>query len=168
MAVDPHRLLNLELPDHECSWTQRDCQIYALATGFGQDPMDERELPYVVEGPDFKVSPTAAITLYYDDRWMRESGVDLAMSLHGEQRNIFHRPIPPLGPRAGFFPYHRHSRQGTGAGSAGGLRTGAERRRQRRSAGHQHPHQLCPGRRRDRLLYRPTGAAPPRRDRPTR
>ena len=43
------------------------------------------------------VSPTAAITLYYDDRWMRESGVNLAMSLHGEQRNVFHRPIPPDG-----------------------------------------------------------------------
>lgn len=97
MAVDPDRLLNLELPDHECSWTERDCQIYALATGFGQDPMDERELDFVVEGPDFKVSPTNAITLYYDDRWMKESGVNLAMSLHGEQRNIFHRPLPPSG-----------------------------------------------------------------------
>lgn len=97
MAVDPQRLLTLELPDHECAWTQRDCQLYALATGFGQDPLDEQELPYLLEGPAFRVSPTAAITLYYDDRWMRESGVNLAMSLHGEQRNIFHRPIPPDG-----------------------------------------------------------------------
>jgi acyl dehydratase len=85
------------LPEHECAWTQRDCQLYALATGFGQDPVDERELRYLLEGPGFVVSPTAAITLYYDDRWMRESGVDLAMSLHGEQRNVFHRPIPPDG-----------------------------------------------------------------------
>ncbi len=97
MAVDPQRLLALELPDHECAWTQRDCQLYALATGFGQDPVDEQELLYLLEGPGFRVSPTAAITLYYDDRWMRESGVNLAMSLHGEQRNIFHRPIPPDG-----------------------------------------------------------------------
>jgi acyl dehydratase len=97
MAVNPQRLLALELPEHECAWTQRDCQLYALATGFGQDPLDEQELRYLVEGPGFLVSPTAAITLYYDDRWMRESGVNLAMSLHGEQRNIFHRPIPPDG-----------------------------------------------------------------------
>ncbi len=97
MAVDPQRLLTLELPEHECAWTQRDCQLYALATGFGQDPLDEQELSYLLEGPAFRVSPTAAITLYYDDRWMRESGVNLAMSLHGEQRNIFHRPIPPDG-----------------------------------------------------------------------
>jgi acyl dehydratase len=95
MAIEPQRLLDLRLPEHECAWTQRDCQLYALATGFGQDPVDERELRYVLEGPGFAVSPTAAITLYYDDRWMRESGVDLAMSLHGEQRNIFHRAIPP-------------------------------------------------------------------------
>lgn len=97
MPVDPARLLALELPDHECAWTQRDCQLYALATGFGQDPVDERELRYVFEGPGFQVSPSAAVTLYYDDRWMRESGVDLAMSLHGEQRQLFHRPIPPEG-----------------------------------------------------------------------
>lgn len=97
MAVDPQRLLALQLPDHECSWTQRDCQLYALATGFGQDTVDEHELRYLLEGPGFLVSPTAAITLYYDDRWMRESGVDLAMSLHGEQRNVFHRAIPPDG-----------------------------------------------------------------------
>ena len=97
MPVDPARLLALELPDHECAWTQRDCQLYALATGFGQDPVDERELRYVFEGPGFQVSPSAAVTLYYDDRWMRASGVDLAMSLHGEQRQRFHRPIPPEG-----------------------------------------------------------------------
>src|SRR6185436_11274182 len=87
MVVNHERLLALQLPDHECAWTQRDCQLYALATGFGQDPLDERELRYVLEGPGFLVSPTNAITLYYDDRWMRASGVDLAMSLHGEQRN---------------------------------------------------------------------------------
>lgn len=97
MPVDPRRLLALQLADHECSWTRRDCQLYALATGFGQDPVDERELRYVLEGPGFVVSPGAAVTLYYDDRWMRESGVDLAMSLHGEQRQVFHRAIPPDG-----------------------------------------------------------------------
>ena len=97
MTIDPQRLLALQLPDHEFAWQQRDCQLYALATGFGQDPVDERELRYVLEGPGFAVSPTAAITLYYDDRWMRESGVNLAMSLHGEQRNMFHRPIPSHG-----------------------------------------------------------------------
>lgn len=97
MPLDPRQLLALELPDHECAWTRRDCKLYALATGFGQDPTDERELRYVLEGPGFVVSPTAAITLYYDDRWMHASGVNLAMSLHGEQRNVFHRPIPPDG-----------------------------------------------------------------------
>jgi acyl dehydratase len=97
MTIDPQRLLALELSDHEFEWRQRDCQLYALATGFGQDPVDERELRYVLEGTGFAVSPTAAITLYYDDRWMRESGVNLAMSLHGEQRNVFHRPIPAAG-----------------------------------------------------------------------
>jgi len=87
----------LALPEHEFAWSREHCQLYALATGFGQDPTDEAELRYVCEGPGFMVSPTAAITLYYDDRWMRESGVNLAMSLHGEQQSTFHRRIPPAG-----------------------------------------------------------------------
>jgi len=97
MAVEPHTLLALELPAFEFSWTERDCQLYALATGFGQDPLDERELGYLLEGPGLLVSPTNAITLYYDDRWMRASGVNLAMSVHGEQRQRFHRALPPSG-----------------------------------------------------------------------
>ncbi len=97
MAIDPHALLALELPDLEFAWSERDAMHYALATGFGQDPLDERELPFLVGGPSLRVSPTFAVTLYYDDRWMHASGVNLAMSLHGEQRNLFHRAIPASG-----------------------------------------------------------------------
>lgn len=97
VPVDPRRLLALDLPELEFAWTERDSLLYALATGFGQDPSDERELDFLLERRALRVSPTFAITLYYDDRWMHESGVDLAMSLHGEQRNVFHRPIPRAG-----------------------------------------------------------------------
>ena len=86
MAVNHERLLALQLPDHECAWSQRDCQLYALATGFGQDPLDERELRYLLEGAGFLVSPTNAITLYYDDRWMQESDVNLAAATSSRSR----------------------------------------------------------------------------------
>jgi hypothetical protein len=55
-AVNHERLLALQLPDHECAWTQRDCQLYALATASVRIPLDERELRYVLEGPGFLVS----------------------------------------------------------------------------------------------------------------
>ncbi|MGH8285683.1 MAG: FAS1-like dehydratase domain-containing protein, partial [Steroidobacteraceae bacterium] len=97
MPIDPRRLLAHEFPPMEVAWTERDCMLYALATGFGQDPLNERELRYVYESPDLLVSPTAVITLYYDDRWMRESGVNLRMSVHGEQRMVFHHPVPARG-----------------------------------------------------------------------
>jgi len=97
MITDPRSLLDLEFQAFEFSWNEQHCQLYALATGFGQDPVDERELRYVIEGPDLHVSPTVAVTLYWDYRWMEASGVNLALSLHGEQRNVFHRPIPPTG-----------------------------------------------------------------------
>ncbi len=97
MIDDPRRLLELEFPPLEFAWTEQLCQLYALATGFGQDPVDERELRYVIEGANQRVSPTVAVTLYWDYRWMEASGVNLAMSLHGEQRNVFHRPVPAAG-----------------------------------------------------------------------
>jgi acyl dehydratase len=96
-VVRAEQLMSLELPEHEFAWTREQCQLYALATGFGRDPTDERELRYVYEGPGFMVSPTAAVTLYFDDRWMQAAGLNVAMVLHGEQRSTFHRPIPPEG-----------------------------------------------------------------------
>ena len=153
MAVDPQRLLGLALAEHECAWTQRDCQLYALATGFGQDPLDEPELRYLLEGPGFVVSPTAAITLYYDDRWMRESGVNLAMSLHGEQRNIFHRPIPPDG-RAACPRASPGSTTRAPDADSRRLRASFTRCVERRADRHEHHHQFRACRWRHRLLER--------------
>lgn len=97
MIPHPEKLLEMAIPAIDVAWTSSDTILYALATGFGRDPIDERELAFVIEGPGQRVSPTNAIALYYDDRWMDLSGVNRAMSLHGEQRNVFHRPIPPAG-----------------------------------------------------------------------
>ena len=63
MPVDPRRLLALDLPELEFAWTERDSLLYALATGFGQDPSDERELDFLLERRALRVSPTFAITL---------------------------------------------------------------------------------------------------------
>jgi acyl dehydratase len=97
MPVDPERLLALEFPEIECVWSERECLLYAVATGFGQNPLDERELPYVCETAGLIASPTALLTFYYDDRWMRASGVNLEMSVHGEQRIVWHRTVPTAG-----------------------------------------------------------------------
>ncbi len=92
MTVDPQRLLALQMPEHECAWTQRDCQLYALATGFGQDPVDERELRYVLEGPGFRREPDrrhhAVLRRSLDARERRQPG-------HVAARRAAQRLPPP-------------------------------------------------------------------------
>ena len=43
------RLMALKIPDVERSYTQRDPIFYALSLGFGQDPINKEQLPFVLE-----------------------------------------------------------------------------------------------------------------------
>jgi acyl dehydratase len=88
------------------SYTERDTILYALGIGLGEDPMDERELPFVYE-KDLKVVPTAATALSMVDAGagnspevpdgLRLSTLDRVKILHGEQMIELHRPLPPAG-----------------------------------------------------------------------
>ena len=48
MAIVYDKLLALKIPDVERSYTQRDPIFYALSLGFGQDPMNAEQLPFVL------------------------------------------------------------------------------------------------------------------------
>lgn len=75
----------------------RDTMLYALSIGFGADPVDERELPFVYE-KDLRAVPTMAATLCHLGAWTRDprSGVTRSQVVHGEQRMRFHAPLPPV------------------------------------------------------------------------
>jgi acyl dehydratase len=96
MAVDYETLMALELPNHVQRYDRRDAILYALGIGFGQDPLDRGELSFVVEGA-LKVMPTFALVLGVPPNWVRESGLDYARVVHGEQSAIFHAPLAPEG-----------------------------------------------------------------------
>jgi acyl dehydratase len=96
VPLDPQKLLALRPPPLDFAWSDRDCLLYAVATGFGQDPMDEAELPFVFER-DLRVSPTFSTVLCWDDAWLHDSGIDSRHAVHGEELNIWHRPLPPAG-----------------------------------------------------------------------
>jgi len=53
-----------EYPQIEQSISPRDAMLYALAIGFGDDPLDPDQLKYVYE-KDLEVFSTMAITLCY-------------------------------------------------------------------------------------------------------
>ena len=74
-------------------YNEQDAAFYALSIGMGADPLDERELDYVLEARGPTVVPTMAAVLTRS--FSRELGLDYTKLLHGEQRVTLHRPLPP-------------------------------------------------------------------------
>ena len=60
MPLNPDKLLALEIPAVEHSYGPKDCMLYALGLGLGQDPLNEDELAFVYE-KNLKVLPTFAV-----------------------------------------------------------------------------------------------------------
>ena len=98
MPLDPEKLLALDIPAVEHTYGPKDCMLYALGLGFGQDPMNEDELPFVYE-KNLKVLPTFALVQGYTPYWLRNpaSGVTWNKVVHGEQAFVVHKLVKPEG-----------------------------------------------------------------------
>jgi len=70
--------------------------LYALGTGFGMDPLDELELPFVFE-ERLQAIPTMATVIAWDRSWIARSGIDWPKVVHGDQRLVMHKPLRPEG-----------------------------------------------------------------------
>lgn len=94
-------LRQLNLPERELEYSTRDAMLYALSVGYGADPLNERELPFIVENGQFagrlKALPSLATVVAWDDRFAQSAGIDAVKSVHGEQRITLHKPFPPEG-----------------------------------------------------------------------
>ena len=77
------------------SYDWRDCALYALSLGMGDDPLDEDELPYVYEGRNQVAVPSMCVTLGWPPLWIAEpeTGIAWKQALHGEQRLTLHRAL---------------------------------------------------------------------------
>jgi len=98
MAIVYDKLLALKIPDVKRTYTKRDPIFYALSLGFGQDPMSDDELSFVLEN-DLKVLPTFPVVVAQPGFWAREldSGIDWVKVVHGEHNLILHKPLPTAG-----------------------------------------------------------------------
>ncbi len=96
MPLDYDRLLALDLPPVEQTYMARDTMLYALGLGFGHDPMDEAQLPFIYE-KNLRALPTMACVLGHSGSLMRTRLPDLdwVKVVHGEQSVRLHRPLPP-------------------------------------------------------------------------
>lgn len=98
MPLDPEKLLALKIPAVEQSYGPKDCMLYALGLGLGQDPLNADELTFVYE-KNLKVLPTYALMQGYSAYWLRQPdlGVTWTHVVHGEQGLRLHAPVARQG-----------------------------------------------------------------------
>jgi len=96
MAIDYDTLMDAAHTDIPVSYVEKDAVLYALGVGFGNDPNDAAELPFVFEQRGPHTVPTFA-SMLSPDVFLQESGCDLRHVLHTTQALELYRPLPPAG-----------------------------------------------------------------------
>jgi acyl dehydratase len=114
MTIDYERLMRMEFPEREFSYTERDTMLYALSVGMGRAM--PHDLPFVYER-GLQAMPTLATVIAWDDSWQEKTGMDLRMIVHGEMRVTLHRPLPPAGDLASRFRIAGAFDKGPGRGA---------------------------------------------------
>jgi acyl dehydratase len=94
MAIDYPAILSFTDNDQRFAYTDREVMLYALGLGWGRDPLDARELPFVYEKA-LKVLPSFASVMAHGCFKVRALGIDYARVLHGEFSVELKRPLPP-------------------------------------------------------------------------
>ena len=94
MPIDYDTLMATRVDDDPCAYDEKDCLLYALGAGFGADPLDRHELPYVYEGAALRIVPTMASSLV-SNSFIMGCGWDYSRVLHGEEKLSLYRPLPP-------------------------------------------------------------------------
>ena len=98
MAITYDHIMSLKTEGTVSSYSDKETMLYALGVGFGRDPMNEDELPFVYEGVGdanyLKTVPTMATVIQWGGGALRTSGINYLMVVHGEQRVTLHRPLP--------------------------------------------------------------------------
>src|SRR6201990_845765 len=102
MPIDVDVALKAELEPIEFSWASSDIQLYHLGLGAGKDPLDQRELRYLVDETP-QVLPTfgnvAATFHATKPPTVKFPGIDIELSkvLHASERVEVPAPLPPSG-----------------------------------------------------------------------
>jgi len=96
--IDPDHLLAYDIPEVRETYGPRECAMYALSIGVGQDPLDRPDLRFVGAG-DLVPFPTLPLVLGHPGFWLANSdtGVDAVRLVHGEQGLSLHAPLPIAG-----------------------------------------------------------------------
>jgi acyl dehydratase len=99
-VFDPAALRSFEIKPVEHRWQPRDCALYAISCGMGQDPLDESQLRFVDETRnDHAALPSMALVLAYPGFWLARQGTtaDPSRLMHVEQAVEWHSFIATSG-----------------------------------------------------------------------
>jgi acyl dehydratase len=98
MPLNADKLTALEIPAVEQSYGPKDCMLYALGLGLGQNPANVDELAFVYE-KNLKVLPTYAFMQAYSAYWLRQPDIGITWShvVHGEAGVTLYEPVAPQG-----------------------------------------------------------------------
>lgn len=102
--MDIEKLKHLKLPPVVQRYEMRDTILYALGLGYGVDPLDEAELPFVYE-EHLKVVPSMCSVISHPGFWVKDPiyKIDWVKALHAEQAFTIHQAIPATGQIRGEF-----------------------------------------------------------------
>ena len=101
MAIDYDDMMQSGANGLVSRYDEKDVMLYALGVGFGRDPLNERELPFVYENNGLKVVPTFASVISRGEappqqqRMPQKSNINFMMVVDGERRITIHKPLPP-------------------------------------------------------------------------
>lgn len=100
------------------TYDKRDTILFALGLGYGADPLDEAELPFVYEKA-LRCVPAFANVLCHPGFWAQqpEFGIDWVKILHAEQDLTVHAPLPPIGAIRGEYSIAGIEDKGEGRGA---------------------------------------------------
>ncbi|WP_375250226.1 MaoC/PaaZ C-terminal domain-containing protein [Sphingomonas sp.] len=116
MNVDAIRTMRIDPIVQD--YTKRDAILYALGLGYGADPLDAAELPFVYEG-DLRIVPSYVNLLCHPGFWAQrpEFGIDWIKILHAEQEFVMHAPLPATGRARGEYSVRAVEDKGEGRGA---------------------------------------------------
>lgn len=99
-------------------YDKRDTILFALGLGYGADPLNEDELPFVYE-KDLRCVPAYANILCHPGFWAQDPqfGIDWVKILHAEQDLAVHKPLPPTGVIRGEYRVAGLEDKGEGRGA---------------------------------------------------
>jgi acyl dehydratase len=105
MPIDYDDMMQSGATGLAARYDEKDVMLYALGVGFGRDPLDANELPFVYENADpngsLKVPPTFASVIGRGEapperqRMPQKSNINFMMVVDGERRITIHKPLPP-------------------------------------------------------------------------